>query len=176
MPLVVTAHGHTDLGKKRKVNEDSFAVDEVRGIAIVADGMGGHTAGKVASQTAVSIVREQLHANVVVFDKYRDEPTDARRHAAVTVVEKAIQHACERVFQLGQKDDKIRGMGTTIDVVVRAGDRAILGHVGDGRVYLVRGGQTYRLTKDHTIVAAQVEAGILTPRSGLTSRCRSTRW
>lgn len=172
MPLVVTTHGHTDLGRKRKVNEDSFAVDEARGIAIVADGMGGHTAGAVASQTAVAAVREYLNANVVVFDKYRDEPTDTRRQAAVAVVEKAIHLACERVFRLGQKDDTKRGMGTTIDVLVRAGDRAILGHVGDGRVYLVRANQTYRLTKDHTIVAAQVEAGILTPKEADESTLR----
>jgi PPM family protein phosphatase len=158
MPLVVTTHGHTDLGCVRKVNEDSFAVDDARGIAIVADGMGGHTSGEVASKTAVAAVLEELTAHKSPID--------------VTMIEKAIQHACARVFQLGQKDDKKRGMGTTIDVVVRSGDRALLGHVGDGRVYLLRGGQTYRLTKDHTIVAAQVEAGILTPQEAEESTLR----
>ncbi len=172
MPLAVVAHGHTDLGRLRKVNEDCFAIDEQRSIAIVADGMGGHISGEVASQTAVAAVREQLNANIVAFDKYRDDPSDARRAAAVAVVEKAIQHACGRVFHLGQLEDKKRGMGTTIDVVVRAGDRAILGHVGDGRVYLIRGGQSYRLTKDHTIVAQQVEAGIITPQEAAESTLR----
>lgn len=172
MPLVVTAHGHSDIGRKRTVNEDSFALDEARGIAIVADGMGGHTAGQIASQAGVTAVRELLLANIAAIESYRDDPSDAHRQAAVAVVEKALQGACERVFRLGQKDDKKRGMGTTMDVVVRAGDRAILGHVGDGRVYLVRGGQTYRLTKDHTIVAAQVEAGVLTPEEAEQSTLR----
>jgi PPM family protein phosphatase len=147
MPLVVTAHGLSDLGRVRKINEDSFAIDESLGLAIVADGMGGHIAGEVASKTAVETVRDFLKANP----------------ASTENVEKAILVACKKVFELGQKDDKKRGMGTTIDVVLRTGDRAIIGHVGDSRVYLVRGGHTYRLTKDHTIVAAQVEAGIITP-------------
>lgn len=172
MPLSVVTHGHTDLGRLRKVNEDAFAVDEAHNIAIVADGMGGHISGEVASQTAVSVVRQQLNENHAAFDAYRDDPSDARRAAAVSVVEKAIQYACGRVFQLGRQEDKKRGMGTTIDVVVRAGERAILGHVGDGRVYLIRGGQTYRLTKDHTIVAAQVEAGIITPEEAAASTLR----
>lgn len=172
MPLSVQAYGHSDVGRKRKVNEDSFAVDEARGIYIVADGMGGHGNGATASQTAVGVAREHLNANIVKFERYRDDPSEANRLAATAAVEQAIQAACERVFRIGQQDTTKRGMGTTMDVVVRAGDRAILGHVGDGRVYLVRGGQGYRLTKDHTIVAQQVEAGILTPKEAEESTLR----
>lgn len=156
MPLAVTAHGLSDLGRVRKVNEDSFVIDESSGLAIVADGMGGHIAGEVASRTAVETVRDFLKGQT----------------PSVEIVEKAIHAACKRVFELGRKDDKKRGMGSTIDVVVRSGDRAIIGHVGDSRVYLLRGGQTYRLTKDHTIVAAQVEAGILTPEEADQSTLR----
>jgi serine/threonine protein phosphatase PrpC len=172
MPLTVQAYGHSDVGRKRKVNEDSFAIDEARGIYIVADGMGGHGNGATASQTAVSVAREQLNANIVKFDQYRDDPSEPNRVAATAAVEQAIQAACERIFRIGQQDSAKRGMGTTIDVVVRVGDRAILGHVGDGRVYLVRNGQGYRLTKDHTIVAQQVEAGILTPAEAEQSTLR----
>jgi serine/threonine protein phosphatase PrpC len=172
MPLTVQAYGHSDLGRKRKANEDAFAVDEARGIYIVADGMGGHGNGATASQTAVGVAREHLNANIVKFERYRDDPSEANRIAATAAVEQAIQGACERVFRIGQQDTKMRGMGTTIDVVVRAGDRAIIGHVGDGRIYLVRSGQGYRLTKDHTIVAQQVEAGVLTPEEAEQSTLR----
>jgi len=172
MPLSVQAYGHSDVGRKRKVNEDSFAVDEARGIYIVADGMGGHGNGATASQTAASVAREHLNANIVKLERYRDDPSEQNRAAATAAVEQAIQAACERVFRIGQQDSAKRGMGTTMDVIVRAGDRAILGHVGDGRVYLVRGGQGYRLTKDHTIVAQQVEAGIITAADAEQSTLR----
>lgn len=172
MSLVVSAHGLADIGRKRKVNEDSIALDDERGIYVVADGMGGHGNGATASQTAVGAVREYLNANIVAIDRYRDDPSEANRLAALGVVEQSLQSACARIFNLGQQETAKRGMGTTCDVLVRCGDRILLGHVGDGRVYLVRAGQSYRLTKDHTIVAQQVEAGILTPKEAEESTLR----
>ncbi|MBI2395671.1 MAG: cyclic nucleotide-binding domain-containing protein [Deltaproteobacteria bacterium] len=172
MPLVLSAHGLVDLGRKRKVNEDTIAVDEERGVYVVADGMGGHGNGAAASQLAVTAVREYLHANTATLDRFRDAPDESTRVAAIGVVERAIQSACQRIFQVGQQDASKRGMGTTVDVLVRVGDRAILGHVGDGRVHLLRAGQSYRLTKDHTIVAQQVEAGIITPKDAEESTLR----
>jgi serine/threonine protein phosphatase PrpC len=164
MPVKLSAFGASDTGRKRKANEDAFAVDEERGFYLLADGMGGHQNGAIAAQSAISIAREYLNADVAVFDRYRDDPSDARRAAAIASVEKAIQGACARVFQLGQQDQTKRGMGSTLDVVVRVGTQVILGHVGDGRVYLVRAGQSYRLTEDHTIVAQQIKAGIISAK------------
>lgn len=172
MSLVVTGHGLADLGRKRKVNEDSIAIDDERGIYVVCDGMGGHGNGAAASQTAVGAVREYLNANIVKLDRYRTDPSEANRIAALAVVEQAVLGACARIFQIGQQDSSKRGMGTTCDVLVRVGDRIILGHVGDGRVYLVRAGQSYRLTKDHTIVAQQVEAGIISAKDAEESTLR----
>ncbi len=173
MPLVLQAFGATDVGRKRKINEDAFAIDEDRGFYVVADGMGGHSNGAEASKAAVGMVREYLNQNVRAFDKFAAEPTEPNRVAAIAVVERAIQHACGRLHAMGQQDASKRGMGSTIDVVVRVGSQAILGHVGDSRVYLVRSGQSYRLTEDHTIVAQQVKAGILTPEEAEASTLRS---
>lgn len=164
MTLKLSAFGHSDTGRKRKANEDAFAVDEERGFFLVADGMGGHQNGAFASQNAISIAREYLNASVATFDRYRDDPTEARRAAAITAVEKAIQGACARIFQIGQGDQSKRGMGTTLDVIVRVGTQLIIGHVGDSRVYLVRQGQSYRLTEDHTIVAQQLKAGVISAK------------
>jgi len=172
MPLVVSSHGLADLGRKRKVNEDSIAIDEERGIYIVADGMGGHGNGATASQTAVGAVREFLNANIATLDRFRSDSSEHNRVAAIAVVEQALLSACNRIFQIGKQDTSKRGMGTTCDVLVRVGDRIILGHVGDGRVYLVRAGQSYRLTKDHTIVAQQVEAGVISAKDAEESTLR----
>ncbi len=163
MPLELVAHGTSDVGKKRKVNEDSYAVDQERGFFIVCDGMGGHGNGATASSSAVGMVREYLNGSIAIFERYAAAPSDANRAASVKAIEDAIQTACGRIFAVGQQDSTKRGMGTTIDVVVRTGNQILLGHVGDGRVYLVRSGQSYRLTEDHTIVQQQIKAGILTP-------------
>lgn len=161
--LDLVAFGGTDVGKKRKNNEDSYAVDADRGVYIVADGMGGHSSGEDASRFAVSMTREHLHANVYAIDAYRQNPNEQTRQQLLQVVEKAIQGACARVYQIGQAEPGKRGMGTTLDLVVRVGSQVVIGHVGDSRVYVVRNGQSYRLTEDHTLVAQQVKAGVMTP-------------
>lgn len=161
--LELVAFGGTDVGKKRKNNEDSYAVDADRGVYIVADGMGGHASGEDASRFAVSMTREHLNANAYAIEQYRATPNDQTKAALLQVIEKAIQGACARVYAIGQAEPQKRGMGTTIDVVVRVGSQVVLGHVGDSRVYVVRNGQSYRLTEDHTLVAQQVKAGVMSP-------------
>ena len=173
MALTAEAYGLTDVGRKRQHNEDAFAVDSELGLFVVADGMGGHAAGEVASQRAVEVVREQLAAGRQVLQDLGQANNAEARAAAAVLVETAIQRACAEVYRLAASDSTKRGMGTTFVCLVMAGTKGIVGHVGDSRVYLVRGGQAHRLTEDHTLIAAQVKAGTLTREQAQASQFRN---
>lgn len=170
--IQITARGATDVGKKRNVNEDALGVDEAAGLFILADGMGGHESGALASKAAVEMVHKELAAKRAVFDRFRDDPSEANSGAAIAAVVAAFERTCAHVFDLGGEGKSRRRMGSTLDVVVRMGDHALLAHVGDGRVYLVRDGKCNRLTEDHTIVAEQLRAGIITSDEAATSPYR----
>jgi len=171
--LTAEAYGLTDVGRKRQHNEDAFAVDSELGLFVVADGMGGHAAGEVASERAVEVVREQLAAGRQVLEDLGRANNSEARSAAAALVETAIQRACAEVYRLAASDTTKRGMGTTFVCLVMAGTKGIVGHVGDSRVYLVRGGQAHRLTEDHTLIAAQVKAGTLTREQAQASQFRN---
>jgi serine/threonine protein phosphatase PrpC len=171
--LTAEAYGLTDVGRKRQHNEDAFAVDPELGLFVVADGMGGHAAGEVASQRAVEVVRQQLSTGRQALEDLTQASTSEARAAAAALVETAIQRACAEVYRLATADATKRGMGTTFVCLVLAGTKAIVGHVGDSRVYLLRGGQAHRLTEDHTLIAAQVKAGTLTREQAQASQLRN---
>jgi PPM family protein phosphatase len=161
--MKVQAHGLTDVGRKRKHNEDTFLVEESLGLYVVADGMGGHAAGEVASAQAVEVVRSVIAENAALFQQYAENIEDFDlRDRCQRVVEKAIQRASAQIFAMAQKDEGKRGMGTTCVLLVRAGPKGFVGHVGDSRVYLLRNGQAYQLTEDHTLVNAQLKQGLIT--------------
>lgn len=160
MTLKHAGQGLTSVGKKREHNEDNFLVDDTLGLYAVADGMGGHAAGEVASRMAVDIVGEQIKAGEAVFRKLRKDPSHENKLAAQQLVEKAIQEACAQIHKEAQADRSKRGMGTTFDCVITAGNRIVLGHVGDSRVYLIRQGKVHRITEDHTMVEMAIKAGI----------------
>jgi len=160
MTLKHAGQGLTSVGKKREHNEDSFTVDDSLGLYMVADGMGGHAAGEVASRMAIEIVTEVIKASEATLQKLHRDPSHEHKLAAQQLVERAIQEACARINKASQSDRTKRGMGTTCDCVVVVGNRAILGHVGDSRVYLIRQGKMHRLTEDHTMLAMALKAGI----------------
>ncbi|MBI5538338.1 MAG: protein phosphatase 2C domain-containing protein [Deltaproteobacteria bacterium] len=163
MPLQVTALGISDVGRKRKNNEDSFLVREDAGVYVVADGMGGHQAGEVASQRAVQIVGDHIARFQHVFKRLAEEPTQDHRTLALHVVQSAIQAACADIYAQATRNEGMRGMGTTLVCLVRAGSCAVIGHVGDSRIYLLRGGGVHQLTEDHTLYRAQLKHGIKDP-------------
>jgi serine/threonine protein phosphatase PrpC len=160
--IELVARGASDVGKKRTQNEDAIGVDEAAGIFVLADGMGGHADGVVASKTTVQTVYAELGKAKPIFDRFRDEPSDANRTAAFAALVSAVDKTCAVVYEMGGEGQKKRRMGATLDAIVRAGDRAFLAHVGDSRVILLRGGKVYRLTEDHTVVDEQLRAGIIT--------------
>jgi protein phosphatase len=153
----------------RSGNEDSFAVDanSERGLFVVADGMGGHAAGEVASEMAVQILQREL-ADLRDLDS---EPAGERVMAALKRANKAIH---DRTIAEVDK----QGMGTTVSVLILSGRKYLIGQVGDSRVYLLRDGALRQLTKDHSYVQEQVDAGFLTPEqaryhpySNVITRC-----
>ncbi|MGI5863026.1 MAG: Stp1/IreP family PP2C-type Ser/Thr phosphatase [Myxococcales bacterium] len=171
--IQVRAYGLTDVGRKRSGNEDAFIVDEKRGIFIVADGMGGHNAGEVASAMAIQTVTRIVTEKLSVLANLAENPTPENGQAAQRLIEHAIQKACAEIFRMAQSDAAKRGMGTTFVGMFCAGQKAVIGHVGDSRAYLLRQGQAHRLTEDHTLIAAQLKAGTITKEEAAKSPYRN---
>jgi len=171
--LATEAHGKTDVGRKRQHNEDAMLVDPALGLYIVADGMGGHAAGEVASARSVEVVRQHILTNRALLKDLAKEASQAARAAASSLVEVAVQRACSDIYKLATSDASKRGMGTTFVCLVVTGNKGIIGHVGDSRIYLVRNGQCHRLTEDHTLIAAQLKAGTITRDQAASSQYRN---
>ncbi len=165
--LSLRSAGLTDVGRKRTSNEDSFVIDDKNHFYVVADGMGGHAAGEVASRLAV----ESIGRHISGTDPRR-EPTlpaslrsPSREEAALPPparrVLTAIRLANQEIVRSVRRDRTKRGMGTTVVIALIRGRRAYIGSVGDSRVYLVRGRAMRQLTSDHTFVNEQVRAGAI---------------
>ena len=152
----------TDVGVVREHNEDSAYMASSDGFFIVADGMGGHAAGEVASAMAVETVRKTLEGAHSEIDTFKRAPTDAGRRSIVQLLQSAVLSAHQAVFQRGQHEADKAGMGTTLDVVLIAGPEAFVAHVGDSRTYLVRDGRSSQITTDHTVAEVLVIEGKLT--------------
>lgn len=155
--MTFTYAGRTDVGVLRAGNEDSYLIVPEQGLFIVADGMGGHAAGEVASGMAVEIIARGLGP---VRGVSESELADRLRYA--------IQAANTAIFERTLAEQEKRGMGTTATVLVLNGARYVIGQVGDSRAYLLREGQLLQLTKDHSYVQEQVDAGYLTPEQART--------
>ena len=164
----------SDVGQRRRFNEDSFFLDNELGLYIVADGMGGHAAGDVASAEAVDTVRGMVKAGYEHLARVSagDHSADALQ-AALRVLESAVQAATYMVFGLAQHEPTAKGMGTTLSALMLCGHVGITAQVGDSRVYQIRGGEAAPITEDHTLVAWQLSQGIITPAEAATSPHRN---
>ena len=152
--------GATDVGRARKVNEDSFLLSPDHGFVAIADGMGGYQRGDVAAELACNVIKETITAHRHVIDLYRRAPSDASKSAVRTMLDTAMQKACKEVHEAAiAMTGKGGRMGTTMDILLQVGTTAFIAHVGDGRIYLIRGGEIHQLTQDHTLAAQQAEAG-----------------
>jgi len=150
--LKLVSWGATDVGNARKVNEDSFLLAPDHGFVAIADGMGGYQRGDVAAQLACNVIKETVTTHRHVIDLYRRNPNDATRSAVQTMMDSAMQKACKEVHEAAVAITGNGGrMGTTMDLLLQIGPTAFIAHVGDGRIYLVRGGEAHQLTKDHTL-------------------------
>lgn len=154
----IEAAGRSDLGRKRRENEDTCVVDSALGLYGVCDGMGGHAAGEVAASVALeALCRTIRHRPWVLQD------TDGPIGRLTRLLGQAIATANADVFTLAQEYDPYHGMGCTLTVLFGAGSRLALASVGDSRFYLVREGQAYQLTIDHTLGEELRQAGTMTP-------------
>ncbi|MES1208757.1 MAG: Stp1/IreP family PP2C-type Ser/Thr phosphatase [Pseudomonadota bacterium] len=152
----------TDVGRKREANEDNFLVDKKLSLFVVADGMGGHASGEVASDIAVHEFRNAVDANRDLIERYAKADATVRPQDILTVLENAIQAAGLAIYQKGQAEPDKRGMGTTASALLIAGDRGFIAHVGDSRIYLVRRGQVVQLTEDHSLINELIRRGKIT--------------
>jgi serine/threonine protein phosphatase PrpC len=169
MTLQLAVGARSDVGMIRSGNEDNFfaEADARRGVFIVADGMGGHAAGEVASEMAVQIVSRHLLGIASVL-----APDSADR------VEQALKDANRAIYERMQAEVDKQGMGTTASVLVLSDNHYLIGQIGDSRIYLLRDGALKQITKDHSYVQEQVDAGLLTPEqaryhpySNVITRC-----
>jgi len=163
----------TDVGMKREHNEDSFLVNEDLGLYVVCDGMGGHAGGETASRLAVQTIEcELLSARLRSDDPFTVQVALADSPLAAALRE-AVEGACAAVFRTSRANPELAGMGTTcISLLVKNG-QALIGHVGDSRAYLVREGDVYQLSDDHSLVNEQVRAGLLSEEEARHSRLKN---
>ena len=144
--------GDTNVGRKRNHNEDNFYLPTEERLTIVADGMGGHASGEVASQMAVDTVVEYFKATQEDAPLTWPFKVDRGSHAEVNRLVVGIKLANQKIVEHSQKDPNCRGMGTTLVAVFFMDDNVIIGHVGDSRVYRLREGKLTQLTEDHSLV------------------------
>ncbi|HEC18244.1 MAG TPA: Stp1/IreP family PP2C-type Ser/Thr phosphatase [Gammaproteobacteria bacterium] len=154
----VAMAGITDTGRAREHNEDAIAWDESRGLALLADGMGGHNAGDVASRLCIDTLNEILLPTL-------DKPLRLRpnkhmsRHA--TLARRAVNKANTAIYENAEANPARKGMGTTLAMVLFYDDKAVVAHVGDSRVYRLRGRELEQITADHSLVRELLEKGVI---------------
>ncbi|HID36561.1 MAG TPA: Stp1/IreP family PP2C-type Ser/Thr phosphatase [Ghiorsea sp.] len=162
----------TDVGRKRDHNEDCVGVDESHGIAVLADGMGGHNAGEVASAMAVDMVMRLIkdglsHIGLGEMDEdtgFSKEAVLARSSAVTTN---------NAIIEAAQANPECSGMGTTLVTAVFYGDRVAVAHVGDSRMYLLRNEYLSHVTEDHSLIQEQVRRGLLTAEDARNSSIKN---
>lgn len=161
------------MGLKRGHNEDSILISEDLNLYAVADGMGGHAAGEVASHTAI----QEIHDSV---KRLLENEEVAEAHASLeglevgeSIVVQAIRQANDLVCQLAEENSHYFGMGTTVVVALVVDDHAFVAHVGDSRAYRLRDGRLELLTQDHSWVNEQLQRRLITPEEARTHRWRN---
>ena len=164
------ARGATDVGMKRRLNEDVYLLDDEAGVFLVADGMGGHAAGEVASRVATDEIVRAFRNGPTDADETWPEHWNSSFSAAANLIVDAILSGHHRVTLAMNKDADLKGMGTTVVVAVHlpGDDKLVVCHVGDSRAYRYRRGGLTLLTSDHSWVHEQVEAGFLTEEAART--------
>ena len=168
-PMRRTGYGLTDLGRRRTTNEDAFYVDDELGLYVVADGMGGHAAGEVASREAVDTLYGMVKRGVRGLRELVHPLSEADARAACRLMESAVQAATYFVFSIAEIDRDKSGMGTTLSALLVLGDYAVTAQVGDSRIYRIQDSGIEQLTEDHTLIAWQLKQGLITPQEAARS-------
>lgn len=159
----------TDQGRVRGNNEDAYALDDAAGLAVLADGMGGYNAGEVASSMACANIQRDLSGWFRADDAGEPVTLDDIRR----VLERSVAQANTAVLQAARHHAEYAGMGTTLVVGVFHGHDLVLGHIGDSRCYRLRDGQLTRVTRDHSLLQEQLDAGLITLEQAAVSLHRN---
>jgi protein phosphatase len=168
----ILSYGGTDPGRMRANNEDAFLVNDGRGLYAVADGIGGREGGEVASRIAVDTLAGVIPDLLTDRDRTPAAGTDAGGRPEVPALRHAISLMNRNILDAASKNAALTGMGTTLTALLLAGRRAFIAHIGDSRLYRLRSGVLDQLTNDHSLVAEQVRAGLITAEKALTSPYR----
>lgn len=157
----------TDVGRVRLNNEDAVSVEPACGLTLLADGLGGYAGGEVASGMAIALLQARIGRWL----------THAGSLAAVRAVQRTLQLGVEEanaaIFEAARANPQLQGMGTTLVLAVFGGRRAIVGHIGDSRCYRLRSGTLELLTRDHSMLQEQIDAGLMTPDEATRSPHRN---
>lgn len=161
----------TDPGRARENNEDALAVDEVTQLCVLADGMGGYNAGEIASGMATAFIKSEMSRWLSEAGKHA-KPKEIRR-----ALEICVDNANRSIFNASDSNPQYSGMGTTLVVGVFHGAHLVLGHIGDSRCYRLRSGVLEQITKDHSLLQEQIDAGLISAdqASGSTIKNLVTR-
>ena len=167
--MEIIARGRTDIGLVRTNNEDSFYIDDKAGILAVADGMGGHASGEIASKLAVDVIRDYFKAfkegRAALIGKFDEEYSEMAK-----AIGSSVRLANKAIYEAAKSNAGWQGMGTTVAAVVINRNRL---SIGDSRVYLVRAGDIEQLTDDHSVVYEQVKRELLTREDAQKSEIRN---
>jgi protein phosphatase len=161
--LRIEVAGETNVGMKRTHNEDNFSIVEESGLYIVADGMGGHASGEVASKMAVDAMREFFAATANDPERTWPYKMDRSKGYEENRLITGIKLANLRIFESAQRDTRQRGMGTTVVALFAVEDGVYVAHVGDSRIYRMRDGTLEQLTEDHSLLNDYIKMKRLTP-------------
>ena len=153
----------TDPGLTRENNEDAYSFDEASGVAVLADGMGGYNAGEVASSMAANLITTEMSRWLAEAGAVATVQ-DIRR-----ALEICVSNANAAVFRAAQDNAHYAGMGTTLVAGVFRGADLVIGHIGDSRCYRLRQGDMVQITRDHSLLQEQIDAGLLTPEQAAQS-------
>lgn len=161
--MIYTFFTKTDPGLARENNEDSVAVDETTRLAVLADGMGGYNAGEIASGMATAFIKSEMARWL----------TEAGKTAKIKEIRRAleicVENANRSIYNAASSNAQYSGMGTTLVVGVFQGAKLILGHIGDSRCYRLRASEFTQITRDHSLLQEQIDAGLLTVEQAATS-------
>ena len=163
MPLTIDIHAAVDPGRSRSNNEDAVATDADVSLAVLADGMGGYNAGEVASNMVTTFVSSELGR---WLREAGGQASDAEVRRAMEI---CVDNANRAIFNAANANPHYAGMGTTLVVAVFRDSRLLLGHVGDSRCYRLRGGRLQQITRDHSLLQEQIDAGLITPEQAAFS-------
>ncbi|MCB9549612.1 MAG: Stp1/IreP family PP2C-type Ser/Thr phosphatase [Myxococcales bacterium] len=169
--MEIQALALTDIGRVKPSNEDTFLIDQDLRLYIVADGMGGHAAGEVASQMAIEEVQRFVQQHRDRVDQFIQ--TSEGRERVLEVLEHAVRHAGQLIYQTGQAQPEKRGMGTTCSLLLLTPRRGFIAHVGDSRVYLSRQDEVVQLTEDHSLINELIKRGRLRPEDAARAPYRN---